>query len=157
MPNSMPSSRRSGPCHPSADGAGARVSWRPSQLLRCALVLLTAAACVSILLSGLPTPWAWAAIASVIAAGVRAIRTGSRRVRHELVIDASGSAFVDGARLDTPSLHWRGPIVRLDWRADGRRHSLLWWPDTLPPARRRELRLVASSLDAPPQRKSMAP
>jgi len=30
----------------------------------------------------------------------------------------------------------------LRWRGDGRRGHLLFWPDTLPRARRRELRLA---------------
>jgi len=74
-----------------------------------------------------------------------------------LVIDVGGTVSLDGRRLDDARLHWRGPILRLDWREAGRGYALLWWPDTLPPARRRELRLASAALAAPPRTESMAP
>lgn len=157
MSNSPASYARSGHCRPNPEARGARIHWRPSRLLRGALALLTLAACASILLCELPTPWAWPAMAVVAAAGARAIHAESRRRPRELVIDASGRVWLDGEHLQGPALHWRGPILRLDWEAAGRRRSLLWWPDTLPPAQRRALRLLASSIDTPPSRESMAP
>lgn len=122
-----------------------------------ALAVLTVCACLATLLSELPAPLAWIAIPGLLIAGARMILSESRRPRRALVIDAGGTVRLDGRRLDAPRLHWRGPIVRLDWREGGRRHSLMWWPDTLPSPRRRELRLASAALATPPRAESMAP
>ncbi len=43
---------------------------------------------------------------------------------------------------DALELLERGPLLVLRWRKGKRRGQLLFWPDTLPRARRRELRLA---------------
>ena len=56
--------------------------------------------------------------------------------------------FPEGTQsLTEASLGFRGPLASLAWTAaDGRRRRLLWWPDTLPSAARRQLHLVAGRL-----------
>ena len=157
MPNSTPSSNRSAHFRTRPDGASARIRWRPSRLLQVALGALTVCACVSVWLSELPLLLACIATPLLLAAGALRIRHEARRPARLLVIDVGGTVSLDGRPLDGARLHWRGPILRLDWREDGRGHALLWWPDTLPPARRRELRLASAALAAPPRTESMAP
>lgn len=157
MPTSTPSSSRSAPFPPTPDAAGARLEWRPSRLLGWTLASLTLAACLSLHLSELPAGWAWAATPLLLATGACIVRRETRRSHRTLVIDAAGGVHVDGVRVHAASLHWRGPLVRLDWREGRRRRCLLWWPDTLPPPRRRELRLASAALAAPPRADSMAP
>ena len=54
----------------------------------------------------------------------------------------AGRALLDGVPLADAALAWRGPLAFLRWRdAAGRRGRLAWWPDTLPPAERRVLKL----------------
>ncbi|MFL6593328.1 MAG: hypothetical protein ACJ8GK_11565 [Luteimonas sp.] len=75
-----------------------------------------------------------------------------------LVWPIGGAPILDDMTLYEPHLHWRGPMAFLRWRgADGGRHRLAWWPDTLPPAGRRELRLAAAEAVAASQAASMAP
>lgn len=157
MPTSTPSSNRSARFRTTSEGASARVTWYPSRVLMAALAALTVCACLSMLLSELPRALAWIAIPGLLISGARMILSESRRPRRALVIDAGGTVFLDGQRLDEPRLHWRGPIVRLDWREGRRRRTLLWWPDTLSAGPRRELRLASAALTAPPQTESMAP
>jgi toxin CptA len=55
-------------------------------------------------------------------------------------------------------LQWRGPLAFLRWRdSDGRMHRLAWWPDVLPVAARRELRLAALDGAGAVPAASMAP
>lgn len=54
---------------------------------------------------------------------------------------ADGTVFVDGARVDDAGLDWRGPLTCIRWQRGGRHMRLVAWPDVVPPARRRELRL----------------
>ena len=50
----------------------------------------------------------------------------------------------EGNPIRAATLEWRGPLAFLRWRdAQGRIQRRAWWPDTLPPDRRRELRLAA--------------
>ncbi len=157
MPTSTPSSNRSARFRTTTDGASARVRWVPSRLLMSLLAALTVCACLSLLLSEMPVVLVWLAMPSVLLLGARMILAESRRPGRELVIDAGGGVCLDGHRLDGPRLHWRGPIVRLDWREGRRRHTLLWWPDTLPAAARRELRLASAALTPPPRAETVAP
>jgi toxin CptA len=53
-------------------------------------------------------------------------------------------ACVDGRPVAALRVEWRGPLAWVSWqRGPGRRERLMFWPDTLPPRRRRELRLAA--------------
>lgn len=157
MSNSMPSSPRSGPSRTIHDAAPVRIAWTPSRLLLGALAGLTVAACVSILLSEAPLPAAAVGVLAVLAWSTRLLFTERRRKACDVVVDGQGRVFVDEERVDDPRLHWRGPLVRLDCRQGGRACMLMWWPDTLPAARRRELRLASAALVTPRTRDSMAP
>jgi toxin CptA len=67
-------------------------------------------------------------------------------------------ATLDGQPIDNVRLQWRGPLAFLFWRdRQGRPQRLSWWPDTLPAASRRELRLAASCLEAARSHRQMAP
>ncbi|MEN5118806.1 hypothetical protein ABE488_15965 [Luteimonas sp. TWI662] len=155
MHNSTPSSKPSGRYHPILEPA--RLHWRPSRLLVAALGLLTLAACGALLLSELPGPMAWLGIAWVLASGLRTIVRTARQPPHRIVVQATGRMLLDGRLLEAPSLHWRGPIVRLTWREGRRTRRLLWWPDTLPAPQRRELRLAAAMRPLPRAPESVAP
>src|SRR3546814_14715060 len=64
-------------------------------------------------------------------------------------------ASLDGQTLAAATLRWRGPLAFLRWRdAGGQGGWLVWWPDTLPAAARRVLRIAAS---AAPAHGGMAP
>jgi plasmid maintenance system antidote protein VapI len=71
---------------------------------------------------------------------------------------AARAAYLDGVPVEQVEVQWRGPLAFVSWKGrDGRRQRLSWWPDTLPPARRRELRLAANATDTAPHRSAMAP
>ncbi|MCD9126831.1 hypothetical protein [Luteimonas fraxinea] len=134
-----------------------RLAWRPSILLQIALAAIGFCACIALWLSELPMIATVCAMPLVVAATLHRIALERRAPVRALVIDAAGAAHLDGVVLDTPQLEWRGPLAILCWR-DGRRvRRLLWWPDTLPPPARRELRLAASALVTRPTPDSMAP
>jgi toxin CptA len=85
-------------------------------------------------------------------------RAHARRPRHALVWPMEGDLMIDGLRTQAATLQRRGPLVFLRWLdGQGRSHRLAWWPDTLPRAQRRELRLAAASAPRPPVVASMAP
>jgi toxin CptA len=66
--------------------------------------------------------------------------------------------MLDGQPLDKAEVQWRGPLAFLVWwDRQGRPQRLSWWPDTLPAASRRELRLAAGSLEAARGHRQMAP
>ncbi len=156
MRSSTSSSSRSGSSRP-AEPLPLRLDWRPSILLQGALASIGLCACIALWLSELPPIAALCAMPWVIAATLHRIAIERRAPARALVIDAAGAAHLDGVVLDTPQLEWRGPLAILRWR-DGRRvRRLLWWPDTLPPPARRELRLAASALMTRPSADSMAP
>jgi toxin CptA len=91
----------------------------------------------------LPTPWGLAS-GFVATAGtwLEAWRY-ARRPGCMFVIPADeGPAQVDDAPVEDLQMRRRGPLVQLAWRQQGRRHWRLFWPDTLPQAQARELRLA---------------
>ena len=66
--------------------------------------------------------------------------------------------LLDGDPVADVAVAWRGSLAFVRWRGEnGRIHRLGWWPDTLPSARRRELRLAAPAPAAAPDAASMAP
>ncbi|WP_374011755.1 hypothetical protein [Pseudoxanthomonas koreensis] len=150
MPTSPRSSHGSAPC---------RLEWRPSRWLLAALLTLSLLAPLAVLGSGLPRLLAWPlALAAAIGGGVRAWREAGRAPRQLVLGTGSGPDVLDGQPLQACELAWRGPLAfihALD--AHGRSHRLVWWPDTLPPPRRRELRLVAALRAASRPTRSMAP
>lgn len=156
MHSSTHSSSRSGSFR-RTDPLPVRLQWQPSRLLQAALALIGVGACVALWLSELP------ALAAALATPVALVATGYRIARlrreppRELCIDAAGVAHLDGTPLEAVRLEWRGPIAVLRWKSGRRAHALIWWPDTLRPDARRELRLAAPALATRPLVDSMAP
>ncbi|HVJ36675.1 MAG TPA: hypothetical protein VM687_02605 [Stenotrophomonas sp.] len=107
-----------------------------------AWVLLGAA---SLYLSALP-PWPTLA-AVVMLAGVGAVqarRLARQRPRILSIPWGDAPACVDGLPVAELRVEWHGPLAWVSWqRGPGRRQCLMFWPDTLPPRRRRELHLAA--------------
>ncbi|MBB1472262.1 hypothetical protein H5368_04390 [Luteimonas sp. MC1782] len=135
-----------------------RIEWRPSRWLLAALILLTALAACALPASGLPRPLAWLLVPVVLACGLAAARRHARAAPGVVAIDARRRVLVDGVAVAQPRLQWRGPLAVLSWRdAGGHSRYRSWWPDTLPPARRRELRLAADNLIPARATPQMAP
>ncbi|HHW4680684.1 MAG TPA: hypothetical protein ACQGQX_04240, partial [Xylella taiwanensis] len=75
-----------------------------------------------------------------------------------LIPPGNAPALVDGMSVVDLHVSWHGPLVTVSWRVpDSCRMRLLFWPDTLPVAMRRELRLVMRARQLPSQVPSMAP
>ena len=158
MPNSTHSSVASA-TFPRADARIARIGWCPSRWLVGALMAMTLLAIASLLASELPAVAAWPLALLACVSGARAARHEARRPPREFTFSGDGRpVLVDGVPLDGVVVCWRGPLAFVRWRdASGRRRHLSWWPDTLPPSARRELRLAASEGDAAARTVSMAP
>ena len=125
-----------------------RIDWRPSRGLAIALAMLGLLTALSLALSALP-------ISMAIALGVGAMVYSTFLIRQELqqepfvLVWAGGESagvlnFASRTQsLSGPSLSFRGPLVSLRGLDDsGRRQRYMWWPDTLPSAARRQLRLL---------------
>lgn len=124
--------------------ASCRIEWRPSRLLACALCLLGVLGALSALASEMPGALAWPVAAAALAWALSLARAEVVRPARVLTWPATGAPLLDGVPLQTVRLRWRGPLAFLHWRSeDGRTGRLAWWPDTLDPAARRELRLAA--------------
>ncbi|MGJ4802161.1 hypothetical protein [Luteimonas sp. SDU82] len=101
-------------------------------------------AAASLLLSDLPGGVAWPAAVSACACGLWLWRRECQRPALVFVFCPGAAPRVDDQPAAGFALQWRGPLAFASWRdARGRRHHRAWWPDTLPPASRRELRLAA--------------
>lgn len=149
MPTSPPSSSASATC---------RCDWRPSRQLTVALRLLGALAALSVLASEMPRPVAWPLAAAALGWGIWSAWRYRRAAPRRLCWVAGRAPEIDGIAVTGAVLHWRGPLAFLRWRdADGRTRRLAWWPDTLPAAARRELRLAAVVTADTPATPSMAP
>jgi toxin CptA len=87
------------------------------------------------------------------------IRQQRRKPVRQLVFPGGDSPVqIDGVAVESVVVQWRGPLAFVTWReSSGGRQRLSWWPDTLPPERRRELRLAAGREDASRSRPGMAP
>lgn len=157
MPNSPGSSTGSVPSRRAPDASPVRIDWRPSRWMVGAQMLLGVLAAVALLTCELPH--AWGVPAALLALGYGAFlakREASRPARH-LVVAAAGVSL-DGRAVHDPVVRWRGPLAFLTARdSAGRRLRLSWWPDTLPPARRRELRLAMAVQAAASSVPEMAP
>lgn len=149
MANSPTSSSVSAPC---------RLEWRPSRLLCGALIGLGMATAWAVLASEMPRGLAWGLALAAAWRGFRSARREMSRPACLWVFLADGRATLDGQAVREPRLVWRGALVILHWRdRRGDRHHLGWWPDTLPAAARRELRLAAGTDGASRDRRPMAP
>jgi toxin CptA len=126
------------------------LEWRRSFWAVVALLGMTILAVCSVLMSGLSGVLRGLLIPFCCFYGIGLILSEWRRAPRRLVL-GSGSvpAMLDGVPLRTMHLYERGPWVCVRARdMDGRRHCLVWWPDTLSPARRRELRLAVNAQTA---------
>jgi len=84
------------------------------------------------------------AAALCLAAWVQAQHLARQRPRTLTIPWGTAPACVDGRPVAKLQVEWRGPLAWVSWqRGPRRRQCLMFWPDTLPPARRRELRLAA--------------
>jgi len=136
-----------------------RLEWRPSRWVIGALLALGMLAAFSVLASGMPRSAAWPLSVAALAYGAWRARREWRLPRHGLLFPGNDfPVTLDGQAIDNVELQWRGPMAFLLWQdRRGRPARLSWWPDTLPAARRRELRLAAGSLDASRDHRRMAP
>ena len=140
-PTSTPSSSASAP--PPADGPGAaRIHWRPSRYVTRTLLAFGPLGALSLLVSDLPLALGWPAAALVLVLAWRAARREASRPHRAVAITPDGCVLLDGRPLPGARLQWRGPLAFLQWREGRRLRALSWWPDTLPPDARRELRLA---------------
>ena len=144
--------------HSLPESAPFRLEWRPSRWPVLALLILAPLAAACALASGVPRPLGWLLAVAALAWGLRQARRLVRRQAHLLVLDTEGGAFLDGAGVQAWRVGWRGPLAIVYLvDADGGRHCLDWWPDTLSAESRRELRLAGRRGDAARHAQPMAP
>ncbi|KAF1707800.1 hypothetical protein [Pseudoxanthomonas sacheonensis] len=143
----------------SSASASCRLEWRPSRWLIGALLALGLLAALAVLTCGMPRSAAWPLAVSALAYACWRARRESRLPSHALFLPGNESpATLDGLPIEQARVQWRGPLAFLLWQDRlGRPQRLSWWPDTLPPARRRELRLAAGSLNASRHHRQVAP
>jgi toxin CptA len=167
MPKSMPLSATSATCLPTKAFGGrfpakafdGRLEWRPSLWPLVVLAALIVLAPFAVLVSEMPRGVAWPLALAASTYGGWLFRREQRKPSRMFVFSRDDApVLLDGEAVDEVTVHWRGPLAFVRWRdADGCVHRLAWWPDTLPPARRRELRLAAPTPMAAPDAASMAP
>jgi toxin CptA len=141
MPSSPCSSPGSAPC---------RLEWRPSRWqiaahLLFALLMPWVATAIALPAA---THWPLGLLASLLAA-LQGGRYARRPPCAIVIPPGDAPAQVDGHPVDALTLHDRGALLQLSWRRHGRRQARLFWPDTLDPAARRELRLAARARPIP--------
>ncbi len=135
-----------------------RLEWRPSRWLVAAHAALGVAGALSVMASDVPSSVAWWLAPAALSWGAWLAVAESRRAPRQLLWSADGTLCVDGLAVADPQMQWRGPLAVLRWRdAKGYRKALVWWPDTLDPAQRRELRLAAARAVTAALSPSMAP
>lgn len=134
MPRPPPLSPGSAPC---------QLEWQPSRWQCRALIAMGALMPWALWATDLPTPWGLASGFVAMAGTWLEAWRYARRPGCMFVIPADGGpAQVDDAPVEDLQMRRRGPLVQLAWRQQGRRHWRLFWPDTLPQAQARELRLA---------------
>lgn len=121
------------------------------------LLLLAAAAAFAVLASEMPRPAAWPLALVALGHGAWLALREARKQTGELVIAGDDRAMVDGRPVRELSVRWRGSIAFLQWRGDTGRRRHVFLPDTLPAARRRELRLAAPVAGPARRAASVAP
>ncbi|MEO6103993.1 MAG: hypothetical protein ABIP44_10195 [Pseudoxanthomonas sp.] len=124
-----------------------------------ALSLLGILSAFSILVSEMPRLAAWPLALSALVLGCWQAWRESRSPSAEFFFPGNDlPVMLDGAAIEAVEVQWRGPLAFVRWQGrDGKNGRLSWWPDTLPAARRRELRLAAGSLEASRHTPAMAP
>ncbi len=136
-----------------------RLEWRPSRWVIATLALLVVLGILSIFVSEMLRPLAWPLVLVTLAYGIRLIRRESSKSTLCFAWHGNDAAVtLDGEPIHDVELQWRGPLAFVRWRdGTGRPKRASWWPDTLPAASRRELRLAAPVTIASRQRGAMAP
>jgi toxin CptA len=120
-----------------------RCEWRPSRWQALSLLALSVLAPLAVALSDVPTVAAWPlALAAVFGGLALSWREWHRPSVTVLIPAGLARASVAGVEMDAPSVRWQGPLVILHYRLRGRKNALVFWPDTLSPAKRRELYLA---------------
>ncbi|MFT4257457.1 MAG: hypothetical protein QM599_10930 [Pseudoxanthomonas sp.] len=144
---------------PAIEAPMCRLDWRPSRWLLAALAVIALLAAFSVLASEMPRIAAWPLALAALGYGAWLIRREAMQPVRCMVFPGNASpVLLDGQPLDDVRVHWRGPLAFVQWwQADGRAGRLSFWPDTLPPAPRRELRLAAGAGDTTRDRRVMAP
>lgn len=124
-----------------------RLDWRPSRVLCLALVALGLLAGAAVLSSRLPPPLKLPAAVLALAHALRLARREAARAPCVLAWAGGSTPLQAGAvSLGQARLHLRGPLAVLAARdVHGRLQRFCWWPDTLSPGLRRQLRLAASA------------
>lgn len=138
MPSPRRSSRKSAPC---------RLEWRPSRWQCRAQLLIGALLPWAALQTDLPAGWGVpVGLAAMALAWLEAWHQARRPACSIVLPGDDGQSRVDGEAVTDLLVRRRGPLVQLGWRCAGRRRWRLFWPDTLPPAQARELRLAVQAM-----------
>jgi toxin CptA len=142
----------------SSASATCQLEWRASRALSVGLRILGLLAGLSTLASEMPRFAAWSMAVLAMAYGECLARRHRNLPSRRLWWVGGRAPELDGTALQHAKLDWRGPLAFLRWRdAEGHVRRLAWWPDTLPRAARRELRLVAEVAPHTPSTPPMAP
>lgn len=135
-----------------------RCEWKPSRWLSSALLVLGGLGAIASLNCDLPLRHALPLALLGLAWSCLLVRRELRRPCQSLLIPAPpGAARVDNLPIDALELVERGVLVMLRWRAGKRRGVLLFWPDTLTGAQRRELRLAVRAHSVSRNAETVAP
>ena len=123
-----------------------------------ALLLLSTGAVLSLIASDLSRSVALPmAVLAALYGGLLIRRERSRPARQLVAPSDTALWRLDGEPMPGLRVGWRGPLLFVRWRESGRPACLVWWPDTLPAAQRRELRLAAPARGNARGAGSMAP
>ncbi|MGF6420424.1 toxin CptA [Stenotrophomonas sp. AN71] len=134
------------------------LEWRPSRLQAGAQLAVLLAAPWLLRASDLPPQLLMPVVLLAWAVGVAELVWRLRRPRVPVLLRPPPAPLqVAGQDIDAPRLVARGPWQLLQWREDGRRRRLLFWPDVLDPGQRRELRLAVAARSVSRRPRSMAP
>lgn len=146
LPRSLPGSA---PC---------RLEWRPSRWQCGAHWLITALLPWAVCNTDLADRWHWPVALLAVAMGATGAWRYGRMPAEAIVIPPGDApAQVDGQPVDDLQLSDRGVLLQLAWRQQGHRRWRLFWPDTLTPAQRRELRLAVRARCISRSRPAVAP
>ncbi len=138
MPRPPRSSPGSAPC---------RLEWRPSRWQCRAQLLIGALLPWALVASDLREGWGLPLGLLAMAAAWAQAWWQARQPPCAILLPAGeGAVRVDGEPVSELCLRSRGGLVQLGWRCPaGHRQWRLFWPDTLTPAKARELRLAAQA------------
>ncbi|KAF1017597.1 MAG: hypothetical protein GAK31_00865 [Stenotrophomonas maltophilia] len=137
--------------------APSRLEWRPSRLQACLQLGVLLAAPGLLSASDLPPALFWPVLLGVWVLGLAQIGLAQRRPRRQLLLAALPEPLqLDGQPLSAPQLRVRGPWLLLRGHT-GRSQRLLFWPDVLDRAQRRELRLAVAERSVSRGPRSVAP